>query len=150
MIKCSQCGFENKDGADFCLNCGAPVTASMDEEEDFNDVSDEATVLINPAAMQARMQSEMKEKGDSKPTPKIEKADQSGAPQAPQQSSQQSSGASNIPDQPSAPTQQQQLGDPPQMPQGGGASNSLTIILLSLIILVVLIIVALVIFIFLK
>jgi len=59
MIRCQVCGYDNKDDAELCLNCGetlvkAKVSQAMD------DVSDEATVLIDPAAMQKRIQEEIK------------------------------------------------------------------------------------------
>lgn len=69
MIRCQVCGYDNKDDAELCLNCGetlvkAKVSQAMD------DVSDEATVLIDPAAMQKRIQDEIKkEKPAAPPAP---------------------------------------------------------------------------------
>lgn len=57
MIKCQVCGYDNKDDAKFCLNCGAPLEATGAEED--MGVSEEQTVLLDPNAMQARVQEEL-------------------------------------------------------------------------------------------
>ncbi len=139
MIQCSQCNYENKDDAQFCLNCGAPLS-SVANEDGYDDVSDEATVLINPAAMQARINSEMKSQEASKsgsssgaqPVPQIQKASKP-APQAP---------AQQQPEKQILPPQQQlpPANQPQHAPQAN-ASNSTTIILLGVVIVLVIIII---------
>lgn len=80
MIRCQVCGYDNKDDAELCLNCGetlvkAKVSQAMD------DVSDEATVLIDPAAMQKRIQEEIKKEKPA--TPAAPSLPPAGAPPRP-------------------------------------------------------------------
>ncbi len=58
MIKCQVCAYDNKDDAEFCLNCGSPLVKQKVSQA-MDDVSEEQTVLIDPAAMQKRIQSEI-------------------------------------------------------------------------------------------
>jgi len=68
MIKCQVCAYDNKDDAEYCLNCGSPLVKQKLSQA-MDDVSDEATVLIDPAAMQKRIQDEINKEreGDEKP-----------------------------------------------------------------------------------
>ena len=65
MIKCQTCGYDNKDDAQFCLNCGAPLTKQKLSEA-VDDVSEDATVMLDPAAMQKRMQEEFQKAQQAK------------------------------------------------------------------------------------
>ncbi len=58
MIKCQVCAYDNKDDADFCLNCGSPLVKQKVSQA-MDDVSEEQTVLIDPSAMQKRIQDEI-------------------------------------------------------------------------------------------
>lgn len=58
MIKCGVCGYENKEGAQFCLNCGSPI--EQDRSSEDLDVSEEPTLLLDPGAMQQRLQEEIR------------------------------------------------------------------------------------------
>lgn len=55
MIKCQVCGYDNKDEAKVCLNCGA-VLEREKLSSAIDDVSEEQTVLLDPNAMQQRVQ----------------------------------------------------------------------------------------------
>jgi hypothetical protein len=50
VIKCSVCGYDNQDGAQFCLNCGSPLEQQKISEA-MDDISGEATVVIDPKAL---------------------------------------------------------------------------------------------------
>jgi len=50
VIKCSVCGYDNQDGAQFCLNCGSPLDQQKISEA-MDDISGEATVVIDPKAL---------------------------------------------------------------------------------------------------
>ncbi|MDK2971280.1 MAG: hypothetical protein PWP23_1035 [Candidatus Sumerlaeota bacterium] len=68
MIKCQVCGYDNRDDAQFCMNCGSPVEKPKMSEA-LDDVSEERTVMLDPAAMQNRMSQEFKERQQAAPPP---------------------------------------------------------------------------------
>ncbi len=71
MIKCSVCGYDNKDEAQFCLNCGSPISKEKVSHA-IDDVSEEATVMLDPESMQKRIQDEInreKAKAEAPPPP---------------------------------------------------------------------------------
>lgn len=69
MLKCQVCGYENRDDAQFCLNCGSPIEHKKLSEA-IDDVSEERTVMLDPAAMQQRLAAEMREaKAAAPPSP---------------------------------------------------------------------------------
>lgn len=45
MIKCNECGFENPDGSDSCLNCGTKLVQPKLSQA-MDDISGEATVML--------------------------------------------------------------------------------------------------------
>jgi hypothetical protein len=45
MIKCIECGFENPDGSDSCLNCGSKLEGQKLSQA-VDDISAEATILV--------------------------------------------------------------------------------------------------------
>lgn len=49
MIKCIECGFENPDGSDTCLNCGAKLVQKKISQA-MDDISAEATVMLGGPA----------------------------------------------------------------------------------------------------
>jgi len=58
MAKCTVCGYTNKDDARFCLNCGAALQDQQSAAE-APDVAEEATVLLDPDAMQKRVERDL-------------------------------------------------------------------------------------------
>jgi len=68
MIKCQVCGYDNKDDAKFCLNCGSPLERKKVSEA-MDDVSEEKTVLLDPGAMQKRVQEEIQKSKPAAPPP---------------------------------------------------------------------------------
>lgn len=64
MIKCAVCGYENKDDAQYCLNCGSPIQREKLSSA-LDDVSEEQTIMLNPGAMQARINEEMRKQRES-------------------------------------------------------------------------------------
>ncbi|MBI5154993.1 CD225/dispanin family protein [Candidatus Poribacteria bacterium] len=63
MIKCTVCGYDNKDDAKFCLNCGSPISHEKVSHA-IDDVSEERTVMLDPASMQRRVQEEIQRERD--------------------------------------------------------------------------------------
>lgn len=83
MIKCQVCGFDNKDDAQFCLNCGSPL-AKQKLSEAVDDVSEDATVMLDPDAMQKRLQAEFAEAQQQEaPPPSPPRAAAAATPPAP-------------------------------------------------------------------
>ncbi|MCB2155707.1 DUF4190 domain-containing protein [bacterium] len=79
MIKCTVCGYENKDDAKFCLNCGSPIKHEKVSQA-IDDVSEERTVLLDPESLRKRAEEDYKKEHDEQAPPPAEPPAESPPP----------------------------------------------------------------------